>query len=147
MATERDLHPEGLSTSQENLIIGLHDLNAIRFGEYKWKVHDNHPKAPLLPIYTDYRMIRRDPQVKSIGVDIFEDITDRLDYDLLADIPTAITPVVASLSDRTGEGQITSRMDSKTHGNGVKVDGLKPGDEGKIAVVMDDLVSFFDSKP
>lgn len=139
-------HPEGLTVREESLILSLYDLNAIRFGEYRWKVHDNHPEAPLLPIYTNFRMLRREPHAKSIGVDIYQDIIEGLNFDLVADIPTASTPLVASLSDRIGVGQITPRMDSKTYGSGGTVDGFKEEDRGKTAVVFDDLVSFFDSK-
>lgn len=139
-------HPEGLTVGKESLILALYDLNAIRFGEYSWKVHDNHPEAPLLPIYTNFRMLRRDPRAKSTGVDIYQNIIEGLSFDLVSDIPTAATPLVASLSDRIGVGQITPKMDSKTYGSGATVDGFKDEDRGKTAVVFDDLVSFFDSK-
>ena len=149
MIAKEDLspqHPEGLAASEESLILSLYDLDAIRFGEYRWKLHDSHPEAPLLPIYTDFRMVQREPSVKSTAVDIYEGLLKSLDFDLIAGIPIAAIPFASSLSDRLGVGQITPRIDIKAHGSGTRVDGLREGDRGKTAVLVDDLVSFSDSK-
>ena len=69
-----------------------------------------------------------------------------LEFDLLADVPTAATPLVSSLSDRLGVGMITPRTDDKAHGTGAKVDGLQQSDKGETAVLIDDLVTRADSK-
>lgn len=63
----------------------------------------------------------------------------------MADVPTAATPLVSSLSDRLGVGMVTPRTDAKVHGSGAKVDGLLETDKGKTAVV-NDLVTRADSK-
>lgn len=139
-------HPEGLTVEKESLILALYDLDAIRFGDYKWAAHDKHPEAPLMPIYTNFRMLQREPEYKSLAVDIYQDTAEGLEFDLIAGIPTAAIPFSSSFSDRIQVGHITPRMDSKTHGSGASVDGMKPEDKGKTALVMDDLVSFFDSK-
>ena len=135
-----------MTAGEESLILALYDLDAIRFGEYRWQIHDNYPEAPLLPIYTNFRMLQREPKYKSIAVDLYESLAEGLEFDLIAGIPTAAIPFASSLSDRIGVGQITPRMDLKTHGSGASVDGMKPDDKGKIALVLDDLVSFFGSK-
>lgn len=139
-------HPKGLTVGKESLILALYDLDAFRFGNYEWAVHDNHPEAPLMPIYTNFRMLQREPTYKSLAVDIYQDIAEGLEFDLIAGIPTAAIPFSSSLSDRIQVGHITPRMDSKTHGSGASVDGMKPEDKGKTALVMDDVASFFDSK-
>lgn len=139
-------HPEGLTVGKESLILALYDLDAIRFGEFRWKVHDSHPEAPVLPIYTDFRMLQKEPSAKSTAVHIYKDLLVSLEFDLIAGIPIAAIPLASSLSDRLGVGQITPRLDEKTHGGGAKVDGLREADKGKTAVLVDDLVSFADSK-
>lgn len=147
MTTEsREHHPEGLTENQENVILGLHDLNAIRFGEYKWQIHERLPEAPLMPIYTNFRMLQREPGFKTIAVDLYEDLASNLKFDLIAGIPTAAIPFSSSLSDRLSVGHLTPRMDAKTHGNGQSIDGMRPEDAGKTALELDDLVSFFGSK-
>jgi uridine monophosphate synthetase len=139
-------NPEGLSFTQSQLADELFRIKAIKFGEFKLKLHDTRPEAPLSPIYIDLRVLRRFPDAKSIAVSAYEELIQGLEYDLLADVPTAATPLVSSLSDRLAIGMVTPRTDSKTHGSGAKVDGLTDSDRGKVALLVDDLVTRADSK-
>lgn len=139
-------HPEGLTNAQEILSNRLFDIGAIKFGKFRLKLHDTHPEAPLSPIYIDLRILRRFPQAKSAAVDAYQELTSNLKFDLLADIPTAATPLVASLSDRLGVGMITPRTDAKAHGTGAKIDGLLTSDQGKVALLVDDLITKAHSK-
>ena len=139
-------HPEGLTSTQEDLALQLFDLQVVKFGDFRLKLHDQHPDAPLSPIYMDLRMLRRDPSAKRSAVEVYAELVSPLEFDLLADVPTAATPLVSSLSDRLGVGMITPRTDSKGHGTGAKIDGLLPEDKGKKAVLIDDLVTRADSK-
>ena len=138
--------PEGLTSTQEVLSSQLFDIGAIKFGAFKLNLHDAHPEAPLSPIYIDLRVLRRFPEAKAAAVDAYQEITEPLKFDLLADVPTAATPLVASLSDRLGVGMITPRTDSKGHGTGAKIDGLQESDRGKTVLLVDDLVTNADSK-
>lgn len=124
----------------------LFEIGAVRFGNFKLKLHDKNPEAPLSPVYIDLRVLRRFPEAKAAAVRVYEELVQPLKFDLLADVPTAATPLVSSLSDRLGVGMITPRTDTKVHGSGAKVDGLLEVDKGKIAVVVDDLVTRADSK-
>ena len=139
-------HPEGLTNTQEILSLKLFDVKAIKFGTFKLKLHDAHPEAPLSPIYIDLRVLRRFPKAKAAAVDAYWEIANPLRFDLLADVPTAATPLVASLSDRLGAGMVTPRTDSKGHGAGAKIDGLQESDRGKTVLLVDDLVTKADSK-
>lgn len=139
-------HPEGLTDSQERLATQLFDLGVVRFGEFKLKLHELHPEVTASPIYMDLRMLRRNPVVKAAAVEVYQELISSLEFDLLADVPTAATPIVSSLSDRLGIGMITPRTDSKSHGTGAKIDGLLPEDKNKKVIVIDDLVTKADSK-
>ena len=139
-------HPEGLTPFQEALCLELFDIGAVKPGNFRLKLHERFPEAPLSPIYINLRLLRRVPPVKSQAVDVYEELVKPLEFDLLADVPTAATTLVSSLSDRIGVGMITPRTDAKTHGSGAKIDGLLPGDEEKRAVLVDDLVTQADSK-
>lgn len=139
-------HPEGLTEVQERLSDQLFSIGAIKFGNFRLKLHDKKPEAPLSPVYIDLRILRRFPVAKAIAVDVLEELVHPLEFDLLSDIPTAATPLVSSLSDRLGIGMITPRTDDKTHGSGAKIDGMQSSDEGKVAVLIDDLVTRADSK-
>jgi len=139
-------HSEGLTLSQENLALQLHQIGSIRFGDFRLKLHNQYPEAPLSPVYIDLRMLRRVPEVKAATTEVYEELVRPLNFDLLADVPTAATPLVSSLSDRIGVGMVTPRTDSKSHGTGAKVDGLLPEDRGSRVVLIDDLVTRADSK-
>lgn len=143
---ELNIHPEGLTEAQERLSLQLFEIGAIKFGGFRLKLHDTNPEAPLSPIYIDLRMLRRFTEAKAAAVDAYQELVAPLQFDLLADIPTAATPLASTLSDRLMVGMITPRTDSKSHGSGAKVDGLLETDKGCTAVLIDDLVTRADSK-
>ncbi|HUV42637.1 MAG TPA: phosphoribosyltransferase family protein [Patescibacteria group bacterium] len=139
------LNPENL-TAESQLCLQLFVIGAIKFGDFRLKVHDKHPEAPPSPVYIDLRLLRREPEAKVAAVDVYQELLKPLKFDLLADVPTAATPLVSSLSDRLGVGMITPRTDIKTHGAGVKIDGMRTFDKGKTVVLVDDLITHADSK-
>src|SRR3989344_4769836 len=100
-------HPEGLTGEQETLADSLFEIGAIKFGAFRLRLHETYPDAPLSPIYVDLRMLRRFPKEKALAIGQYEQLILPLRYDLLADIPTAATPIVASLLDRLYVGQVT----------------------------------------
>lgn len=137
---------EGLTPSKERVARMLFDIGAIKFGEFRLKLHDEHPEAPLSPIYIDLRLLRRFPREKSAAIRIYQEMLRGLDFQLIADVPTAATPIATTLADRLEVGMVTPRTDTKKHGSGAKVDGLSPKDERKTAILIDDLVTRADSK-
>lgn len=139
-------HPEELSELQEELALKLFEIGAIQSGGFSLKLHDIHPEAPLSPLYINLRILQRFPKVKRQAVDVYAELVKQLEFDLLAGVPTAATPLVSSLSDRLGVGMITPWTDSKKHGSGARIDGLLPGDVGLRVVLVDDLVTGADSK-
>jgi uridine monophosphate synthetase len=139
-------HPEGLTTVQENLLLQLFNIGAVKFGGFPLKLHQNHPEAPLSPIYFDLRRLQRYPKVKKAAVDSYYELAKPLRFDLLAGIPLASIPLVSSLSDKLGVGMITPRIDRKGYGTGEQIDGFEKSDRGKTALLMDDLISGAHSK-
>lgn len=139
-------HPESLTEAQERLSRQLFDIGAIKFGDFRLKLHDKKPEVPLSPVYIDLRVLQRFPEAKAAAVDVYQELVQPLQFDLLAGIPIAATPLVSSLSDRLGIGMVTPRTDAKTHGTGARIDGLLDSDKGKTAVLIDDLVTRADSK-
>jgi orotate phosphoribosyltransferase len=112
---------------------------------FRLKLHQTKPDAPLSPYYLDLRVLRSYPRTaKAVAVKLFEAMGTGLGADVLADVPTAITPVVSSLSDLTGIPMITPRL-AKDHGTGGDIDGNWSVD-GATAVLFDDLVTEAHSK-
>lgn len=131
---------------QEQFMKELFTIGAVRFGNFRLKLHDNHPEAPLSPVYIDLRMLRRFPAAKKLAVDLYQKLVSPLQFDLLADIPTAATSLVSSLADRLEIGMITPRTDHKKHGTGATIDGWRDKDRGKTAVLIDDVITQATSK-
>ncbi len=126
------------------LALELFDVGAIRFGKFKLRLHDECPNAPLSPFYIDLRIVRSFPRVMKQVVEAYEELLEDKRFDLLADVPTAATPIVAALSLRLRVPMISPRIDQKRHGAGTKIEGVFK--EGQRVVLVDDLVTKADSK-
>lgn len=133
-----------LTEAKKELASGLFDIGAVKFGEFRLKLHEKTPDAPLSPIYIDLRILRSFPDVIDAAVDVYLEMIKGLEFDLLADVPTAATPIVALLSHRTRVPMISPRSDVKSHGTGRTIDGVYK--EGQTALLVDDLITRADSK-
>lgn len=142
-------HPEGLTELQERLCAALFEIGAVKIDKetgFHLKLHETNPEAPLSPIYVDLRALPGSPEVKAMALDVYEEIARQMGFHVIAGIPVAATALASSLSDRLGVGLRTPRMEKKTHGTGAPIDGVMPGDQGKIALLLDDLVTGAHSK-
>jgi len=134
-----------MKIEHEPVLDTLHETQAVMFGEFTLK------SGLKSPIYIDLRKIRSFPSQKLGIVRAYEDmlipilaLKDPEQYYVLADVPTSVTPIVSTLTDRTGYPQITPRIDQKEHGSGASIDGVwKPG---SIAIVIGDLITTAKSK-
>lgn len=113
---------------------------------FRLKLHEKTPDAPLSPFYLDLRLIRSFPDVMTLAARVFRQMMFRyLDGTpaRIADVPTAITPVVSVLSLMTNIGMVTPR-EPKKYGTEATIDGVwEPGD---TVVLFDDLITKADSK-
>jgi len=129
---------------QEALALDLFEIKAIKFGAFKLKLHEKVPEAPLSPIYIDLRILRSFPKALRRTVEALKELIIGLDFDLLADIPTAATPLVAVLSYELEIPMISPRKDEKTHGLSRRIDGVFQ--QGQTVLLLDDLITKADSK-
>ncbi len=111
---------------------------------FRLKLHQTKPEAPLSPYYIDLRVLRSYPTTaKTTAINLFEEMIRGFPCDALADVPTAITPIVSSLSDRTKIPMITPRA-SKDHGSEGSIDGIWT--KRAMALLFDDLITEAHSK-
>lgn len=135
-------HPEGLTTSQEELLLEMLDWGIFKTGEFKLKYHATHADCPhMSPIYFNLRVLRRHPKAKWLAAEVYEELLSGLDFDLLADVPTGATPVTSTLADNLETGMVTPRTDKKSYGSGATVDGFETEDEGKTVVAVEDVAT------
>ncbi|MBI4415299.1 MAG: hypothetical protein HY566_03630 [Candidatus Kerfeldbacteria bacterium] len=96
------------------------------------------------PLYFNLRLLRSDPRACDWALTLYKHILDNLqDYDLVADVPTAGTPIVAILGWKLGVPMISPRP-AKQHGAKNTIDGIWT--PGQTVVLIDDLVTDAGSK-
>ncbi len=145
-------HPEGLTEAQEGFLTQIFEKKMFKIDlekGFKLKIHKEHPEAPLSPLYINLRTLRAHPEAKLKTVEVFGEMLENsgVSYDVLADIPTAATPLVSSLSDMLGVPMITPRGDNKSYGSGDNIDGFDAEiHTDKAAVLFDDLATDGGSK-
>lgn len=128
----------------KSLALQLFDINAIKFGAFKLKLHEKNPNAPLSPIYIDLRILRSYPKVMESAVEAYLEKLQGLQFDYLADVPTAATPIVAIVSHVIKVPMISPRFVKKNYGNENLIDGYF--NKNKIVLLIDDLITNADSK-
>jgi uridine monophosphate synthetase len=134
-----------LTELQQAFADSLLSTHAVKFGEFRLKLHEKQPDAPLSPIYIDLRILQSYPDALDAAVAALAELIQLrgLTYSCYAGIPLAATPLVTLLSHQTRVPMITPR-ESKTHGRSETVNGVfTPGD---TALVIDDVVSRAESK-
>ncbi len=128
----------------EELADRLFEIGAVKFGAFRLKLHETQPDAPLSPIYLNFRLLRSYPPVLTFTARLLLKAAHGLDFALLADIPTAITPLVAVMTHLGGVPMISPRKETKAYGLGVAIDGdFRPGQR---VLLIDDVISGGDSK-
>lgn len=135
-----------LTEKQKKLCMALFNVGAVCFGNFKLKLHERFPDAPLSPDYINLRILQRFPEVKKMAIISYLELLKPLEFDLLAGIPIAAVAFTSSISDSLKIGMVTPRISEKNHGSGAKADGFLESDKGKRVVLIDDLITSADSK-
>ncbi len=128
----------------DTVVRGLPKVGAFKLGVFHLVHHKEHPELPLSPFYFDLRMIRAAPQLLRDAVEVYSLMADDLDYDCLADVPTAGTLFAANLILSLNKPMVTPRLDDKWYGSGSKIEGRVFA--GQTALLIDDLITSSRSK-
>lgn len=120
---------------------------AVQFNDrdrFKFNLHKKHPEVPLSVNYWNFRHIVRDAFIRSLIADLMLPLIMKEEVELLVDLPQSISPLVTTLSDRTGINVITLRSEvlkgeKKTHGDTNPIMGKYV--PGQLALILDDVVS------
>jgi uridine monophosphate synthetase len=134
-----------LTGLQQAFADNLLSSGAVKFGEFRLKLHEQQPDAPLSPIYIDLRVLQSYPDALDAAVAALAELLQLrgLTFACYAAIPLAATPLVTLLSHHTRVPMITPR-EAKTHGLSETVNGVFT--PGETALVIDDVVSHAESK-
>lgn len=136
-----------MDESLKRILLDLPDCGAFKLGAFHLKIHEkNVSAAPLSPVYVNLRSVRSHPRLlKRIALVLEKEIKRLgLQFDLIADVPTASTPLVTALSLLNDWPMVSPRMETKSYGTGDTIDGGYKA--GQTVLLIDDLITDGDSK-
>jgi orotate phosphoribosyltransferase len=121
----------------ETIVESLHEIGAVRFGEFK--LHSGR----ISPIYLDLRLLASYPAVLRQVAAAYASILEKLDFALLAAMPLAGLPIGTAISLQLNKPLIYPRQALKTYGTGKQIEGVWSA--GQQVVAIDDLITSGDS--
>ena len=133
-----------LNQLKQDLSVALLEIGAVKFGEFRLKLHEKNPTAPLSPIYVDLRLLRSFPKAFHLAIATYESLINGPREDLLADIPTAATPFVGALAYTLEWPMVSPRLGMKSHGTQQYIEGAYAS--GQSVLLIDDLITKAESK-
>jgi uridine monophosphate synthetase len=123
---------------KEELIVSLHDVGCVRFGDFVL-VSGQHS-----PIYLDFRLLVSNPQVLREVAQAYVELLRPLTFDRLAAIPYAALPIGTAVALEMGVPLVYPRKEVKDYGTGKGIEGHF--EQGERVVVLDDLITTGGSK-
>jgi uridine monophosphate synthetase len=122
----------------DRIALGLHDLGAVRFGEFTLK------SGQKSPIYIDLRLLVSDPGLMRLAARAMAGLMTGLAYDRIAALPYGGLPIGQAVALETGKPLLYPRREVKDYGTRKSIEGkFEPGE---TVAVLDDLVTTGGSK-
>ena len=115
------------------LCLKLHEIGAVKFGEFKLK------DGSLSPIYIDLRLLVAYPDVLELVAGEMAILARNLKFNRLCGIPYAALPIATALSLNMRLPMIYPRREVKQYGTKKPIEGLYSA--GETVLVIDDLIT------
>ncbi len=122
----------------DQLVLDLHEIGVIQFGEFKLK------SGLFSPVYLDLRLLVSHPRVLHNVALTLAKILENLTFDRLAAIPYAGLPIGVAVALAMDRPLIYPRHETKDHGIARPIEGAF--EKGEVAVVIDDVITTGASK-
>jgi len=123
---------------KKEIALALHEVGAVKFGEFKLK------SGMISPIYIDLRLLISYPKVLKLIADAMIEIAKDLKFDVIAGIPYTALPIATAISLEQDWPMVYARKEVKDYGTKKKLEGVYS--EGDVALIIDDLITTGDSK-
>lgn len=125
-------------SKKQDIALALHEIGAIKFGEFTLK------SGIKSPIYIDLRLLISYPKVLKMIAQEMTLIAKKLKFDVIAGIPYTALPIATAISLDQGWPMVYARKEVKDYGTKKKIEGVFK--EGDTALIIDDLITTGGSK-
>ncbi len=118
---------------KEYFILRLHDIGAIKFGEFTLK--SGHKS----PFYFDLRDMISHPEILSGVANLLVDQIQDLDFDYISGVPYTALPIATLVADILDKPLIYIRKEEKAYGTKNNIIGKF--EKGEKCLIIDDLIT------
>ena len=118
---------------KERLILKLHEIGSIKFGEFTLK------SGKVSPYYLDLRFLVSYPDILRLVILEYAKILKNLEYDIIVGIPYTGIPIATALALELNQPMIFTRKEAKEYGTKKIIEGIYKKDQK--AVIIDDVIS------